>query len=121
MVGEGLPPLMLFHGDWEKYVEELYEIYLRELVHAGHAFDSLPISYRYNPPHREKGYGFWHCIQKGPNDTARYPDLRRCERLPWLSWILLNVEKDSRITWWEEKRGSEIDICIFLEDGTEPV
>jgi len=116
MVKADLPDLFPFHGDWEKYVDELYEIYLREIVNGGLTFKSLPIRCRYHPKTRGKGYGFWHIIQEGRIEEERLPDFRRCERIHWISWVIKNADIDERISWWEEKRRTNTDILLWLED-----
>ena len=115
MVKANLPELFSFHGDWEKYVEELYEIYLREIVNGDLKFNGLPVRCRYHPETRGKGFGFWHVIQSGRIEEERLPDLRRCERIRWISWMIKHAHKDDRISWWEEKRGRNKDILLWLE------
>lgn len=114
-VGVDLPDLVPFEGDWNSYMERLYEIYMREIVNGGLTFSSLPIKARYHPPSRGKGFGFWHVIQEGPSEDERIPDFRRCERITWISWMIKNATKDDRISWWEEVRGSSRDVLIWLE------
>ena len=111
-----LPDLVRFHGDWERYVEELYEIYMKEVVNGGLKFGGLPVRCRRHPEARGKGFGFWHVIQEGRVEEERLPDLRRCERIRWIPWIIRYAGRDSRITWWEERRGSNTDVLLWLEE-----
>ena len=110
-----LPDLVPFEGDWNSYVEWLYKIYMQEVVYGRLIFSNLPIKTRYHPPSRGKGSGFWHVIQEGPSEDERIPDLRRCERISWISWMIRNATKDDRISWWEEVRRSYRDVLIWLE------
>jgi len=110
-----LPELVYFHGDWDRYVEELYEIYMREIVNGGLTFKGFPVKCQYRPSALGKGYGFWHVISDGSVEEDRIPDLRRCERIKWISWLIQNVENDSRITWWQNKRGSNPHVVIWIE------
>ena len=110
-----LPDLIAFLGDWTQYVESLYKTYMREIVNGKITFSGLPIKTRYHPPSRGKGSGFWHVIQEGPSEDERIPDLRRCERISWISWMIKNATKDDRISWWEDVRGSSRDALIWLE------
>jgi hypothetical protein len=111
----GLPDLVPFEGDWKSYVERLYETFMSEIVNGGLSFSGLPIRTRYHPPSRGKGSGFWHVIQEGPSEDERIPDLRRCERISWISWMIKNATSDDRISWWEEGWGSSRDVLIWLE------
>jgi hypothetical protein len=40
---------------------------------------------------------------------------RHGQRILWIPWIINKAKKDSRVTWWEERRGSSIDILLWLE------
>lgn len=110
-----LPDIFSFHGNWQTYVEELYTIYLDEIVNVNLSYDELPIRFRFHPLTRGKGYGFWHIIQEGSIEEEREPDLRRCERIRWISWIIKNAKTHSDISFWEEIRGSEINTLLWLE------
>lgn len=110
-----LPELFPFHGDWNTYVEQLYEIYLDEIVYSGVTFRGWPVKSRYEPPTYGKGYGFWHVISDGPMEADRLPDLRRCERIRWVSWIIRMADSDDRIKWWENKRGNSTHAVLWLE------
>jgi hypothetical protein len=111
-----LPPLVLFHGDWDRYVEELYDIYMREVVKGHLTFRGLPVKCQYRPSSKGKGYGFWHVISNGPIEEDRVPDLRRCERIKWIPWLIRNVGRDPRISWWCNKRGSNTHVVIWIEE-----
>ncbi|GAH65700.1 unnamed protein product [marine sediment metagenome] len=116
MVEPQLPPLVEFGGDWPSYEDELYSIYMDEIVNGGLTFQNLPISCQYRPPYKDKHFGFWHVITEGPEEGSRTPDFRRCERIRWIPWMVWNATKDSRINWWENKRGSDTHIVIWLVD-----
>ena len=115
MVTMELPDLFLFHGDWARYIEELYRIYLDEIVNGDLIFQGLPIKCQFRPESKGKGYGFWHVISDGPAEDERLPDLRRCERIQWISWIIRGAGHDSRISWWENKRGRSTNVVLWLE------
>lgn len=109
------PALFPFHGDWSRYVEDLYAIYQDELVHGGLEFRDFPVKTQYRPPSLGKGYGFWHVISDGPEEEGRIPDLRRCERIRWIAWMIRNVDTDARISWWRNKRGANTHIVLWME------
>lgn len=110
-----LPDLVVFEGDWDAYLDRLYVVYIAEIVQADLRFQGCPVNCRYRPPTEGKGYGFWHCIQEGRTEDERLPDLRRCERLRWIPWMIRNAGIDSRISFWKEKRGADIDVVLWAE------
>jgi len=110
-----LPPLFLFHGDWSRYVEEVYDIYSVTIFKGNLLLENKPVRCRHHPPSKGKGYGFWHVVQEGKVEDDRIPDLRRCERIRWISWMIQQVGKNPEITWWEESRGTEEDRLLWLE------
>jgi hypothetical protein len=108
-----LPPLTLFGGVWPPYEEQLYEIFRRTLITSGLTFRGLRVSCRYHPPTRGKHAVFWHLISDGKDEEERIPDLRRCERLAWIAWIILNFETCAEIiTWRNRRKGSEHVILL---------
>ncbi|WHZ21498.1 MAG: hypothetical protein OJF47_000610 [Nitrospira sp.] len=111
-----LPELFPFHGDWDRYEDELYEIYLETVVRSGLTFGGLPVRSKYRPPTKNKGYGFWHLISEGEREEERTPDIRRCERIRWVSWLVRNALSDSDITWWENDRWGNTHIVIWHEN-----
>lgn len=111
-----LPELFPFHGDWDRYEDELYEIYLETVVRSGLTFGGLPVRSKYRPPTKNKGYGFWHLISEGEREEERTPDIRRCERIRWVSWLVRNALSDPDITWWENDRWGNTHIVIWHEN-----
>ena len=110
-----LPDLLPFHGDWDRYAEELYRIYFDEIVNGRLTFQGLPIKCQFRPETKGKGFAFWHVISDGPTEDERLPDLSRCERIRWISWIIKGAGHDPRISWWENKRWRSINVVLWLE------
>lgn len=118
-MSESLPALFRlsdYQGDWERYLEALYQIFLDEVVNAGLMFQGLPVRVQFRPMTHGKGFGFWHLISEGqgPNEEERTPDLRRCERLRWIAWLIRNVESKNSIRWWENRRGGNTHVVLWL-------
>lgn len=44
-----------------------------------------------------KHFGFWRVISDGELEDDRLPDLRRCERITWIAYLIANVEE--QINW----------------------
>lgn len=121
VISNNLPELITFNkygGDWSIYVEVIYQHYLDDIVNGKLTHKTLPIRCQFRPPYNNKGFAFWHCISEGDNEETRTPDLRRCERILWIPWIIRGTENphETRITCWENKRGSNIHVVIFFEE-----
>lgn len=110
-----LPDLFPFHGDWPRYEDELYAIYLETIVRSGITFRGWPVKAQYRPPTKNKGYGFWHLISEGEREDDRIPDMRRCERIRWVAWLIDNAESHVDLSWWGNARGSSRHIVIWHE------
>lgn len=115
-IGENNPPdLFTFTGDWETYEESLYKIFQDTICDAGLTFHGQRIGIRRVPEHKDKYFVFWHLTSEGELEEERTPDLRRCERLSWVNWIIVNCGRHSGISFWENKRGSETHVVIWCE------
>jgi hypothetical protein len=82
---------------WRVYLEVLHEVYQRTLVRGGLSIRGLPMRCRRIPESRSKHFGFWHLVQEGYPEEDRLPDLERCRRLLWVSWVVRHADSDSRI------------------------
>lgn len=85
-------PFSAYGGNWQTYEDALFEVYLRRLVQAGLHFKGSPLSYRKAPPHKGKHAGFWHLTSEGPDEQTRTPDLARCERMPWVPYVIAEAD-----------------------------
>ena len=110
-----LPQLELMFNPWQQYEDHLYDIYLSTVVNGGLHFNGFPIKSQYRPETNGKGFSFWHLISEGDNEEERTPCPRRCERIRWFAWLIENVNACSEISWWENKRGSNTHVVIWLE------
>lgn len=110
-----LPELFPFHGDWDRYEEELYEIYLETIIRSGLTFGGVRVNAKRAPETKKKGFTFWHLISEGEIEEDRNPDLRRCERIRWVAWAIQNAISHSDLSWWENKRGGSIHVVIWHE------
>lgn len=115
------PELVQFdqYGDWSQYESRLYEIYLEIIVWADLRFLGHPVRVRFLPETRGMGYGFWHLISEAPDsrnrdEEARIPDLRRCERLPWVSWCITNAQNEG-FSYWENYRKGQVHVVIWAK------
>lgn len=112
--------LAAFGGDWDAYIQAVYDAYLNELVHGGLAFLGSPIRFKFVPATDGKGFAFWHAVQEGTAsglEEDRQIDLRRCERITWLVHMLASVTADGsqgNVLWWRNTRGSSTRIILWM-------
>lgn len=111
-----LPPLLNFTGDWDDYVEQLYTIFLDEIAKGGLTFRGDPVSCRRMPETDKRWAAFWHLVQEGRIEDDRLPDLRRCERLRWIKYVIENWNTDSSIQWWENNRDGNVSVLLWLNE-----
>jgi hypothetical protein len=112
-------------GDWEAYQEYLYHLYAemfaRELLFRGRR-----VNRRRWPEYKGKCKTFWHIIQEDTTPAAqrragirseenRTVDLRRCERIMWISPIIEAADTPNVRTWSNNRRG-ESHWVIALRD-----
>lgn len=77
-----------YGGNFERYEEYLYNIFLDDLYNMKIFYSGIPVSLRRNPTFNDKEYSFYHLTCKDFDHTGdedqRDPDLRRCERIHWI-------------------------------------
>ena len=114
------PELLPFGGDWDTYEDEIYEAFLDSCVRPGVTFRGLRVAAQYRPETRGKGFSFWHTVSEAPspdnrNENDRIPDLRRCERILWIRWVIDNAGTD-RFPWWENERKGNTHVVIWARE-----
>ncbi len=113
-----LPDLILlqdFSGDWSKFMDAIYQIFRGDFILTKPKFRGGAIKTKWHPIVDGREATFWHVIQTGKVENERTPDLRRCERVPWIRPVIEH-EKEPSIKVWENKRKQEKRICLWLED-----
>jgi len=113
-----LPPLVCladFGGDWSRYEEALYEIFCRDFKRDLIYFQGQPLRLKRYPISGGKEATFWHLTSEGSVESQRTPDLRRCERIPWLRSIIEQADDPALKVWHNERRG-ERRACLWLEE-----
>jgi hypothetical protein len=114
-----IPDLMYlseYSGNWKWYIDAIYNIYLADIVNGEPALRGARVAYRRHPESFGKGAGFWHVVSEGKQEDERTPDLRRCERIRWIRYVIDNVDHDSEITWWRNTRGSDTNTLLWLRE-----
>jgi hypothetical protein len=113
------PDLVLFNdfgGDWDAYETELHRIFLAQIAGAALQFRSLPVRCRRHPETGGRWASFWHLVQEGRIEDDRTPDLRRCERIQWVRWVIENAPTHSEIDAWQNTRGTEVNVLLWYRE-----
>lgn len=115
------PALLVFGGDWSTYEELVYQAFLETLVRADVRFQGYRVKAPYRPESRGKHFSFWHLISEAPNtgnrnEEDRIPDIQRCERVRWISWVIQQADAEvEQFSWWENRRGRDTHVVIWAE------
>ena len=104
------PPLMPpgnYGGDWPTCEDALHGVFERDIIQHDLQFRGVPIRARPVPEHERKWACFRHLISEGRVEDDRIPDMRRCERLPLVLWIIENADAVANIDIREQARRRE--------------
>jgi hypothetical protein len=71
---------------------------------------------RRHPEAAGRWASFWYLVQEGPVEDDRLPDLRRCERIRWVRWVIENAGTHAEIGEWQEVRGTQIDTLLWYRE-----
>jgi hypothetical protein len=110
------PDLVLFGGDWTVYEAELHRIFLAEIARAALQFRGVPVGCRRYPEAGGRWSSFWHLVQEGPVEEDRTPDLRRCERIRWVRWVIENAPIHPDIDEWQNTRGTTVNTLLWYQE-----
>jgi hypothetical protein len=58
---------------------------------------------------------FWHLTQQAVEED-RTPDLRRCERIRWVRWVIENAPTHAEIDEWQNARGTEVNTLLWYRE-----
>jgi len=113
------PGLILFNnfgGDWTAYEAELHRIFIAEIARGGLAFRDVQVNCRRLPETAGRWASFWHLVQEGRVEDDRTPDLRRCERISWVRWVIENAPTHLGIDEWQNTRGTEVNTLLWYRE-----
>jgi hypothetical protein len=114
-----LPPLVRLGdhgGDWKRYIEEVHAIFYRDFVKSWPRLAGWSVRCRHHPLYDGKEAGFWHCVQEGPEEEQRTPDLRRCERIAWIRAVLEHAD-DAHVDVWEHRKKGDQRMYLWLGES----
>jgi hypothetical protein len=111
-----LVPFTGFSGDWTAYEAELHRIFMAEIARGGIRFGGVPVSCRRLPEAAVRWASFWHLVQEGRVEDDRTPDLRRCDRIRWVRWLIENAAAHTEIDQWQNTRGTEVNTLLWYRE-----
>ena len=111
------PQLLPFPGDWTAYEAELYQIFVEELTRGNLHYRGIRVGCRRHPETAGRWASFWHLVQEGPVEDDRLPDLRRCERIRWVRWVIENGAAHPEIDEWDNTRGTELNRLLWYDEA----
>ncbi len=116
MTPPDLIPFKAFDGDWAAYETELHRIFIAEIARGGLIFRGERVNCRRLPEAAGRWASFWHLVQEGRVEDDRTPDLRRCERIRWVRWVIENAAKHAEIDMWQNTRGTEVNTLLWYRE-----
>jgi hypothetical protein len=103
-----------YGGDFNSYIEAVYEIFKRDFVDSRPSFNGIKLRLKKHPITDGRECTFYHLTHEGHDEQNREPDMRRMERLCFIKPMIENPNcADLRI--WRNKRGNNERILIFHE------
>lgn len=111
-----LVPFTALGGDWPAYETELHRIFIAEIARGGIVFDGFRVNCGRLPETAGKWASFWHLVQEGRVEDDRLPDLRRCERIRWVRWVIENAAAHAEIDIWQNTRGTEVNTLLWFRE-----
>jgi hypothetical protein len=112
-----LVPFAAFGGDWPTYETELHRIFIADLANGGVQYGGLRVGCRRHPEAAGRWASFWHLVQEGRVEDDRLPDLRRCERIRWVRWVIENAAAHAEIDIWQNTRGTEVNTLLWFREA----
>ncbi|MDE7376279.1 MAG: hypothetical protein K2N16_05475 [Muribaculaceae bacterium] len=107
--------LSQFGGNFNRYLEAVYEIFADEFIRKRPMFRGIRLALKKYPVTDGKEATFWHMTSEGEDEENRIPDMRRLERIKWPSFIINNSEHPY-LRVWENTRGNKTNVLILHND-----
>lgn len=107
--------LMAFGGDFNRYLEAVYEMFKNDFIRNRPVFRGIRLGLKKYPTYNGKEATFWHMTSEGKDEQNRLPDLRRLERIKWPAYLISNNEHPY-LKVWKNTRGAKTNILIMHEN-----
>lgn len=94
--------LTQFGGDFNRYLEAIYELFKRDFIDRKPVFRGMRLGLKKYPLSQDgKEATFWHMTSEGDDEDSRMPDLRRMERIQWPA-PMINSSTHPYLKVWEK-------------------
>jgi hypothetical protein len=114
-----LVELSSFNGDWESYLEAVYQYFVVDFVKSMPVFCGRRLGLKRHPVEQGKEATFWHMTSEGKTEADRTPDMRRMERICWPKPVIEKAEEKQGTTriklWRNQRRGNESRILLWVQ------
>lgn len=100
-------------GNWTQYIEVVYAAFHRDFVASQPVLKGWNVGVRRQPAYDQKEFTFWHCSSEGRVEVDRTPDLRRCERIPWIRPI---IEHDAEVDTWKTRKKGDDRFYLWFDE-----
>ena len=105
-----------FGGDWNAYEIELNRCFMAEIAAGQLNYRGWRVGCRRMPESAGRWASFWHLVSEGRVEQDRTPDLRRCERIRWVRWVIENALTHPEVDEWENTRGTETNVLLWYRE-----
>lgn len=113
---EWLPDLFQVNPWTSIIYEELYCLFRKDFIESQPNYEGLTVWFF---PEKKNGKElvFWHLTTRDDKDAGeRLPDLRRCERFPWIRPMLDQVGCPEELAWDYEEGDGTIKTYVWLDE-----
>lgn len=116
-----LPSLIEFDeysGNWQQYIDAVYGVFNADFIVRRAYYDGKKILLIGKDAELAHGKErrFWHCVAEGKIEEERTPDLRRCERIPWMRPVLEHASDATVDVWVEAQSGKGIRPHLWFDE-----
>lgn len=115
-----LPELFKLDGFYKNQGEclkKLHDFYREEIVNAGLVFFGYPLSFQSRPEINGMQNSFYHLISEGGFEVEeREINFKRCQRIPWIPYVIKNSDNSSMIKCWENTRNNSKHTVLWLHE-----
>jgi hypothetical protein len=109
-------PLDDFINDQRACVRRLYMFFEENIVNADLQFLDCPLRFQRRPEINGVHHNFYHLISKESALSIREINFNRCQRIPWIPYVIKNHNNCSMIKCWENIRYSKQHIVLWLHE-----